>query len=168
MLGCGSLVYLVTWSPHAARIASASGDKSIKIWAGDTGSLIATLTGHNMAVSCISFCPENPDRMVSGSWDKTIKIWSIASASCEATLSGHTNYVLWVAFSPNASMIASGSADKTLRLWCARTLELKTQMLGERYMQLLLIAARCCVCLQARAGTYLLRVLVGRPAAVQV
>src|SRR5581483_8043367 len=62
------------------KIVSGSGDKSIKIWDADTGSLLNTLNGHTDLVESIAFSSDNR-KIVSGSCDNSIKIWDADSGS---------------------------------------------------------------------------------------
>ena len=55
-------------------IASASADKTIKLWHLQSGELLGTFTGHTNAVTTLSFT-NSGEMLVSGSLDKTIKIW---------------------------------------------------------------------------------------------
>jgi len=64
----------VAFSPSGRQVASASFDKTIKIWDAETGAKIMTLLGHEYWVKCISFSSDG-SRIVSGSTDKKIKIW---------------------------------------------------------------------------------------------
>src|SRR5262249_2063369 len=53
--------YVVTWvaySPDGRRLATASKDKTIKVWATDTGRLLYTLGGHTDAVAGVAYTPD--------------------------------------------------------------------------------------------------------------
>ncbi len=72
MTGHQQLVNDVKFSPDSRLIASASFDKSIKIWDGRTGNFITTLRGHVQAVYQISWSADSR-LLVSGSADSTLK-----------------------------------------------------------------------------------------------
>ena len=72
MTGHQQLVNDVKFSPDSRLIASASFDKSIKIWDGKTGTFITTLRGHVQAVYQIAWSADSR-LLVSGSADSTLK-----------------------------------------------------------------------------------------------
>jgi len=104
----------VAIAPDGQTIASASKDKTIKLWSTD-GKLLKTLTGHTDEVASVAFSPDS-QTIASASNDKTIKLWS-ADGQLLLTLTGHTDRVRDVAFSPQGNLIASASWDKTVKLW---------------------------------------------------
>jgi eukaryotic-like serine/threonine-protein kinase len=118
-------VYGVAFSPDGKRIASASLDKTVKLWDAATGQLIRTLKGHTEPVTCVAFSPDgkriasSADHRTNADADQTLKIWDAATGQEIRALKGHTNAVLSVAFSPDGKWIASGGMDKTAKLWDA-------------------------------------------------
>ena len=68
LTGHQQLINDVKFSPDARIIASASFDKSIKLWDGKNGKFIGTLRGHVQAVYQISFSSDSR-LLVSGSAD---------------------------------------------------------------------------------------------------
>jgi WD40 repeat protein/tetratricopeptide (TPR) repeat protein len=112
--GHGDVVWGLNFSPDGQTIASASVDKTIKIWRRD-GSLLATFKGHTNSVACVTFSPDSKT-IASASLDKTIKIWK-TDGTLLTTLTGHTNSVTSVTFSPDGQTLASASMDETVRLW---------------------------------------------------
>lgn len=62
----------VKFSPNGRIIASASFDKSIKLWESNTGKYITSLRGHVQAVYSISWSADSR-LLVSGSADSTLK-----------------------------------------------------------------------------------------------
>ncbi|MBD2013768.1 AAA-like domain-containing protein [Microcoleus sp. FACHB-53] len=104
----------VAIAPDGQTIASASKDKTIKLWSTD-GKLLKTLTGHTDEVASVAFSFDG-QTIASASHDKTIKLWSV-DGKLLRTLTGHTDRVRDVAFSPQGNLIASASWDKTVKLW---------------------------------------------------
>jgi WD40 repeat protein len=104
----------VAIAPNNQIIASASKDKTIKLWSTD-GKLLRTLTGHTDEVDSVAFSPDS-QIIASGSKDQTIKLWN-TEGKLIRTLIGHTDKVMNVAFSRSGNLIASASADKTIKLW---------------------------------------------------
>ncbi|OUL37177.1 hypothetical protein BV372_03540, partial [Nostoc sp. T09] len=62
--------------PDGQKLASGSGDNTIKIWDISTGKAIKTLTGHSSAVNSVVFSPDGQN-LASGSDDKTIILWNL-------------------------------------------------------------------------------------------
>jgi WD40 repeat protein len=125
LTGHGSTVNALAVLPDG-RLASGSGDHTIKLWDPATGSCAATLKGHSYQVTALAVLPGGG--LASGSGDGTIKLWDPATGSCAATLEGHSDWVYALAVLPDGRL-ASGSSDHTIKLWdpatgsCAATLE---------------------------------------------
>jgi WD40 repeat protein len=119
--GHGFWVNRVRYSPDGSLIATASSDRTIKIWQ-STGKLLQTLIGHNNWVTSIAFSPDGT-LLVSGSRDNTAKIWirdpqtGAFGETPTQVLRGHEGPVLDVCFSPDGQLIATASEDVTVRLW---------------------------------------------------
>jgi WD40 repeat protein len=122
-------VYGVAFSCDGGAIASASGDKSIKLWNQHNGALVQKLSGHSDKVLSVNFRPQSM-MLASGSADQSIKIWCVGIKENIRTMIGHSGYVYAVAFSQDGKIIASGSADATIKLWNVDTGELINTAIG--------------------------------------
>ena len=60
----------------AKKIASCSGDATIKIWSLEQRCLLFELKNHQDSVNSVKFS-YNGDRIISGSSDNTVRIWKI-------------------------------------------------------------------------------------------
>jgi WD40 repeat protein len=111
----------VSLSPDGNTIASASFDKTVKLWT-PNGQLLQTLVGHTASVTSVSFSPDG-QLLASASQDGTVKLWPLqrvlrtSERVIPLTLKGHRKSVSSVTFSPDSRLIASVSNDRQLKLW---------------------------------------------------
>ena len=134
---------------NSSLFASASQDRTVKIWSVEEGEILGILRGHRRGVWSVHFAPrETPSiggdkgpagasrgLVLTASGDKTVKIWSLTDYSCLRTLEGHSNSVLKVLWMPinehsgpstnSASkrplQIASAGGDGLVKVWDANT-----------------------------------------------
>ncbi|XP_076397285.1 notchless protein homolog 1 [Megachile rotundata] len=116
MTGHQQLINDVKFSPNGRIIASASFDKSIKLWEANTGKYITSLRGHVQAVYSVAWSADSR-LLVSGSADSTLKVWCMKTKKLCQDLPGHADEVYAVDWSPDGLCVASGGKDKVLRLW---------------------------------------------------
>ncbi len=114
--GHSSIISSVTFSPDGKTLASASSDKTIKLWNSTTNREIRTFFGHFDSIWSVEFSHSGL-LLVSGSDDNTVKLWSVYTGLELKTLNGHSKGVNSVAFSPNDKLLASGSDDNTIKIW---------------------------------------------------
>ncbi|MFZ4443547.1 MAG: protein kinase domain-containing protein [Planktothrix agardhii] len=113
-------IWSVDVSPDNQAIASASADKTVKIWDRQTGAILQNLTDHQDQVYAVVFSPDG-QLLVTASLDKTIKIWKVETGELLNTLTGHLDGVRSLAISSDGKIIVSGSLDDTVKVWNLET-----------------------------------------------
>jgi WD40 repeat protein len=74
LVGHTRMVLNIAFSPDGERIATASDDRTVKLWDARTGMETLTLRGHTASTLCVAFSPDGY-RLVSGSIDHTARVW---------------------------------------------------------------------------------------------
>ncbi|NEP35477.1 AAA-like domain-containing protein [Moorena sp. SIO3B2] len=111
----------VAFSPDGKRLATASYDKTARIW-DLQGNQLAVLTGHPDQVTDVAFSPDGKN-IATASYDKTARIWDLQGNQL-AVLTGHQGAVWSVTVSPDRQRVATASYDKTARIWDTKGNEL--------------------------------------------
>lgn len=129
---------------HSSQLfASASQDKTVKIWSVEEGEVQGILRGHKRGVWSVQFSPAQMPAIqgedgpvtgkgvvLTGSGDKTIKLWNLASYTCVRTFEGHSNSVLKVAWlnmpstqdqSKRRVQFTSAGGDGLVKVWDANS-----------------------------------------------
>ena len=118
--GHGDRVGFVVYSPDGTRIATASYDKTARIWDALTGVQVALLSGHDARVTSVAYSPDGT-QIVTASADQTARIWNARTGAQMLVFRGHGDRALSGAFSPEGTRIVTASLDRTARIWDART-----------------------------------------------
>lgn len=114
--GHSSRVTALAWSPDSKQFASASYDKTIRIWDAANGNPLFTYRGHAARVNALAWSPDGR-RLVSASDDYTAQIWDVTTGNQVFTYRGHAVQVTAVAWSPDGHYLASGDEDKIVQIW---------------------------------------------------
>ncbi len=110
-----NLILALAWSPDSARLASASGDHTARVWDIASGKMVLGPLPHPHEVHSVTWEP-NGQRLAAGSADQTVKIWNATTGHEEFTLRGHAQSVTSLAWHPDGRL-ASGCDDGSVRIW---------------------------------------------------
>ena len=85
------------FSPDGALLATASDDRTAKLWSSTSGECLRSLAGHGKEVFGVAFSVDG-ELVVTASGDNTARLWSTTSWDCLWTLEGHSRRVMSAAF----------------------------------------------------------------------
>ncbi|MEM1441839.1 MAG: caspase family protein [Verrucomicrobiota bacterium] len=126
--GHSGMVGDMVFTPDGSRLISVGDDKTIRIWAVNTGGLLKTLrTFRGDAEDGKHFaCALSPDArwLAVGGWASsedenygTITVIDLSNETVAMLLRGHTDVVHSLSFSPDGAALLSASSDNTARVW---------------------------------------------------
>jgi WD40 repeat protein len=114
--GHSDLIEMAVFSPDSIHLATASGDRTARLWSVAASAEIVRLEGHSGKVQIVGFSPDG-QRLITGGHDNTARIWACPTGKEIAVLSGHKGWVTAAAFSPDSRFVMTASFDKTVRIW---------------------------------------------------
>jgi WD40 repeat protein/energy-coupling factor transporter ATP-binding protein EcfA2 len=110
----------VSFSPDGKIIASASKDKTIRLWNIESGES-KTLKDHQERVWRVRYSPMSGNMIASSDIDKTAILYAADTGKFLRSLKGHTSIIYDLSFSPDSKKIATASWDGTIKIWDTST-----------------------------------------------
>jgi WD40 repeat protein len=110
------------------RLASASGDKTTRIWDIASQQCVGTLQGHTNWVMSLAVLSNG--QLASGSRDETIRIWNTDTLECEGTLRGgrEGDWVHALAVLPDGTL--ASALGTVINIWSISTQSCVTKLNG--------------------------------------
>jgi WD40 repeat protein len=118
----------IAFSPDGRLLATAGAGGAARLWEVATGRLVRPVTP--ASASDVAFSPDGlllatagggirsvPGVVAAAAVDRAAWLWDVATGSLLRRLMGHDDPVQAVAFSPDASMLATSSRDGAARVW---------------------------------------------------
>lgn len=109
----------VVFSPVDNCLATASADRTAKLWSTD-GSLLRSFDGHTDRLCRIAFHPSGK-YLATASFDKSWRLWDINTGVELLYQEGHSRRLYGICFHPDGSLAASCGLDALARVWDLRT-----------------------------------------------
>ncbi|CAL5358858.1 unnamed protein product [Camellia sinensis] len=125
------------FSPLGHYFASASHDRTARVWSVDRIQPLRIMAGHlsdvdvNNELSC-------------GYSDKTVRLWDVQSGECVRIFIGHRSVVLSSAMSPDGRYMASGDEVGTIMMWDLSSGRCVTPLVGHTSCSLLASGSADC------------------------
>jgi WD40 repeat protein/tRNA A-37 threonylcarbamoyl transferase component Bud32 len=119
----------LAFSPDGKRAASASEDRTIRLWDVESGKALGVLEGHTHHVLSVAFAKDGL-RILSAGRDKTVWLWDVESLKELRQVGEHSQEVRNVAVSPDGRFGLTAEYDKTMRLWDLENGEQVQQFVG--------------------------------------
>ncbi|HKI20655.1 MAG TPA: hypothetical protein VKA15_22385, partial [Isosphaeraceae bacterium] len=91
LTGHSADVVSLAFSPDGRRLASASYDRTIKLWDTSTGQDVFTLRGHTAGVVSLAFSPDG-NMIISGGIDSMARVWNATPLAANLSAEHDTRY----------------------------------------------------------------------------
>jgi WD40 repeat protein len=118
----------IVWSPDGRRVATASDDKTVRIWDAATGKTLHTLTGHKGWVMSVTWAPDGKT-LATASADGTARVWDAATGKTLHTIAVGA-LARSVAWNRDGTRIAIASDGDVTRIWDPATGEVLQKLTG--------------------------------------
>jgi WD40 repeat protein len=112
----GREVTSLAWSPDGKRLASASKDRTVRVWDMGNGQEVLRCRGHNDNVNAVAFSPDGK-LIASAGGEPEVRLWDAATGKDLRTLKGEATFINAIAFSNDGKYLAAACDDRAMRIW---------------------------------------------------
>jgi WD40 repeat protein len=114
------VVSSISFRPDGKQLASASFDKTVRVWDLETRQTILQFTGHSDFVHAVAFGPKG-DWFVTASKDRTGRLIDARTGRSILTFSGMELDVLTAAVNPSGDEVVTSGFEPALHFWSTKT-----------------------------------------------
>ncbi len=109
-------VWGLSFHPGGKQLASASSDRTVKLWDLETGQELRTFREHGARVLSVAYSPDGA-RIASADSAGTILLWDPATGQVLRRFQGEGSGVLSMAFHPDGRRLAAPASGSAIAIW---------------------------------------------------
>jgi WD40 repeat protein/serine/threonine protein kinase len=128
LLGHFGPVKAVAFCPGNNLLASASFDRTVRLWDTASRQLVATLDGPTAPLFCVAFSKDGA-LVATGGGDRTMRVWDVAKRKLQFELP-QDDVITAASFSPDGRTLATGGDDNRVWLWNLDARSVRRKLVG--------------------------------------